>query len=149
MTSDQQILAQGIMGFSQGGTFATLVSGLASQYTNVAKSFCLSIIRLQLESPNHTPHFRGINHPPLYVQTRYQTAFFPDSLCHSEFLVLFSCFKILNPGFSAPKNMKTPTLLVVGSNDTVVLPEHSYDLAGFFDKANVRIEVHNGGKNHK
>lgn len=42
--------------------------------------------------------------------------------------------------------MKTPTLLVVGSNDTVVLPEHTYDLAGFFDKANVRIEVHNGGK---
>jgi len=98
----------GIMGYSQGGSMAALVAGL-------------------LECPNHTPHFKGIKHPPM------------------EFLVSFSSFVIPNAAFAVPKNMRTPTLLVMGQNDTIVLPEHTHILAQQFCRQNVRLEVHNGG----
>ncbi|KLO07769.1 hypothetical protein SCHPADRAFT_894380 [Schizopora paradoxa] len=98
----------GIMGYSQGGSMAALVAGL-------------------LECPTHTPHFKGIQHPPM------------------EFLVSFSSFIIPNPAFAVPKNLRTPTLLVMGQNDTIVLPEHTHILSQQFCKENIRLVVHEGG----
>ncbi|KLO09457.1 hypothetical protein SCHPADRAFT_943633 [Schizopora paradoxa] len=80
-----------------------------------------------LENPEHMPHFKGIKHPPL------------------EFLITFSSFIIPNVGFEVPKNMRTPTLVVLGLTDTVVLPEHTLAFSKQFCKPNMRLEVHTGG----
>lgn len=58
----------------------------------------------------------------------------------------FSSFIIPNPAFALPKNLRTPTLLVMGQNDTIVLPEHTHILSQQFCKENVRLVVHEGGE---
>lgn len=53
------------MGYSQGGAMAALVTGLVSARSNEDADFILN--ERQLEYPDHIPHFKGIQHPPMYV----------------------------------------------------------------------------------
>ena len=66
---------------------------------------------------------------------------------NSEFLLCFSGFLIPSESFAAPLGMRTPTLLVQGENDTLVLPEWMSYLCDLFDKdaGNVRVKMHEGG----
>ena len=71
---------------------------------------------------------------------------FTSSLHDREFFVGFSSFVVPNPAFALPKNLRTPTLLVMGSNDAIVIPELTYTLSQHFCKENMRLEVHSGGE---
>lgn len=66
---------------------------------------------------------------------------------HSEFAICFSGFLVPSETFAAPAGMRTPTLLVQGQHDTLVLPEWTNYLYDRFDKekGDVRLEMHEGG----
>ncbi|KAJ7750452.1 FSH1-domain-containing protein, partial [Mycena maculata] len=101
---------QGILGFSQGAAFASMILGY-------------------MEYPDFMPHLLSkVNHPPF------------------EFAVMISGF--LAPGiayksFPLPPMIHTPSLHIIGFNDTMVSPEQSIQLSSHFD--NPRVEIHEGG----
>lgn len=67
---------------------------------------------------------------------------------YSEFYIGLSPFVM--PGaareFIPPKSMRTPTLMLLGIYDTIVLPEKTHALSVHFLRSCVRVEVHDGGK---